>query len=220
MLRFQNYPDKIFMAILTAGMEMMIDQIRELLAVHRKNEEGAITLASLMPNAAGVFVPETALKTLKKMLQCHTGPGLYYLNDYHYLLLYDTLESFCNLHNDMVRIAPNAREKNRASRIAGVHIEKINFDDLVDIYYFDIDFLMDKDVVMNLGLDMRKGLGIQDETFAISQELAPHPDELAVRSETNITPVLMIQSRFWGPSSRVYPDIKLPDQEAIVVDLQ
>ncbi len=220
MLRFQNCPDNIFMAILTASMEMMIDQIREILAVHRKNEVGAVPLEFLMPDAAGVFMPETAMTTLKKMLQYHTGPGLYYLNDYHYLLLYDTLDYFCTIHNDMVRTAPNEREKKKASRIAGVHIEKINFDDLIDIYYFDIDFLMDKDVVMNLGHDMRKGLGIQDETFAISQELAPHPEELKIRDKEDEPSVLLVQSIFWGPSSRVYPDMDIPDQEIIEVDLQ
>ncbi len=183
MLRFQNYPDRIFMAILTESMEIVIDQIRELLAVHRKNEVGTGTFESLMPNAASVFVAETALNTLKRMLHCHKGPGLYYLNDYHYLLLYDTLEHFCIFHNDMVRTAPNEFEKNKNTRIAGVHIEKINFDDLIDIYFFDIDFLMGQNVVMNLGLDMRKGLGIQDETFAISQGLAPHPEELKFMDE-------------------------------------
>ncbi len=220
MLRFQSHPDKIFMAILTASMEMMVDQIRELLAVHRKNDPGAGTLESLMPNAAGVFVPETALKTLKRMLHCHKGPGIYYLNDYHYLLLHDTLEYFCDVHNDMVRIAPNEYEKNKTARLAGFHVEEIIFDDLIDIYFFDIDFLMDENVVMDLGVDKRKVLGMRKETFGISQGLAPHPEELAVRIGKNETPVIMIQSIFWSPSSRVYPDINLPDQEGIEVDLQ
>lgn len=161
-----------------------------------------------MANAGRVFNPETALKTLKRMLHCHKGPGLYNLNDYHYLLLYDSLEYFCNIHNDMVRTAPNAREKKKASRIAGVHIERIDFDDLIGIYFFDIDFLMDEDVVMNLRLEQRKGMGIHNEAFAISQGLAPHPEELKIREEKDEKPVLSIQSRFWGPSSRVYPDLE------------
>lgn len=38
MLRFQTPPDKILMVILTENIEMMIDQIRETLSVHRKKE--------------------------------------------------------------------------------------------------------------------------------------------------------------------------------------
>jgi hypothetical protein len=212
MLKFQTPPDKIFMAILTGSMEIMIDQIRELQAVHRKKEIGAGALESLMAHATRVFVPETALKTLKNMLHCHAGPGLYRLNDYHYLLLYDTLEYFCDIHNDMVLTAPNAREKKKASRIAGVHIERIDFDDLIDIYFFDTDFLIDEDVVMNLGLERRKGLGIHDETFGISQGLTPHPEELKIREEKDEKPVLNIQTRYWGPFSRVYPDLEEADK--------
>jgi len=113
------------MAILTNSMEVMIDQIRELQAVNQKREVGAGTLESLMPNAGRVFNSETSLKTLKTMLHCHKGPAVYRLNDYHYLLLYDTLEYFCDTRNEMLRTAPNAREKNKASRIAGVHTENL-----------------------------------------------------------------------------------------------
>ncbi len=211
MLRFQNYPDKIFMAILTESMEMVIDQIRELLAVHRKSEAGSNILEILMPNAAGVFVPESALKTLKRLLHCHKGPGFYYLNDYHYLLLYDTLENFCILHNDMVRNAPNEYEKNKASRIAGVHIEKINFDHLIGMYFHDIDFLFDADTVINLDLDKRKMLGMHEETFGISQGLAPHPEELRIRMMNEEISELRITSQFWGPDSKVYPDLNVAD---------
>ncbi len=207
MLRFQNHPDNIFMAILTGSMEIMIDQIRESLAVHRKNDAGAAPLEFLMPNAAGVFVPETALTTLKKMLRYHAGPGLYYLNDYHYLLLYDTLDFFCTIHNDMVRIASNVREKNKASRIAGVHVEKINFDNLIAMYFYDTDFLLDANTMINLGLDKRKVLGVHEETFGISQGLAPHPEELRFRLVKEEIPELRVTSQFWGFNSKVYPDL-------------
>ena len=196
------------MAILTDSMEMMIDQIRELLAVNRKRAVGSGPLESLMPNAGRSFNSETALKTLKKMLQCHKGPGFYHLNNYHYLLLYDTLESFCEIHNDLVRTAPNDREKNKASRIAGVHVERISFDDLTAMYFYDTDFLLDADTVINLGLDKRKLLGIHEETFGISQGLAPHPEELRIRKGKEEIPELRVTSRFWGPDSRVYPDLK------------
>jgi hypothetical protein len=208
MLRFQTPPDKIFMAILTESMEMMIDQMRETLSVHREKEVDTVSLESLMPNASRVFAPETALKILKRMLHCHKGPGFYRLNDYHFLLLYDVLGYFCDIHNDMVHTTPHAEEKNRASRIAGVHIEKINFNDLIAMYFYDTDFLLDADTMLNLGIDKRKALGIHEETFGLSQGLAPHPEEFRLKEEKEDVPELRITSRFWSPGSKVYPDLK------------
>jgi hypothetical protein len=121
MLRFQTPPDKIFMAILTESMEMMIDQMRETLSVHREKEVDTVSLESLMPNASRVFAPETALKILKRMLHCHKGPGFYRLNDYHFLLLYDVLGYFCDIHNDMVHTTPHAEEKIRCSTSASIN---------------------------------------------------------------------------------------------------
>jgi hypothetical protein len=207
MLKFHTPPDKIFMAILTESMDLMINQIRELLAVHRKNDAEACDLTSLMPNAGRVFVPETALKTLKKMLHCHAGPGLYQLNDYHYLLLYDTLKDFCDVHNDMVDSASNEHEKQRVSKVGAFHIERLGFDDLIDIYFYNTHFLINEDTMMNLNGDKKQELGMHEETFGISQGMSPHPEELKIRDEEE-NPVLRVESRFWRSSSKVYPDFE------------
>jgi hypothetical protein len=206
MLRFQTTPDKIFMAILTESMEMMIDRIGETLAVHRKEEVGSFVLESLIPNAARVFAAETALKTLKHMLHCHKGPRLYRLNDYHFLLLYDTLEYFCDVHNDRVHSAPNEHDKERTSRVGAFHVEEIRFEGLIDIYFYGTDFLMDEGAAIDLNPEEDHGSGIYDEAFSIAQGLAPHPEELKFREIKEEIPELSITSRFWRHGSRVYPD--------------
>jgi hypothetical protein len=205
MLRFLAPPDKIFMAVLTESIEMMIDKIGETVAVHRKDELGTFVFESLMPNAARVFVAETGLKTLKHILHCHKGPGLYRLNDYHFLLLYDTLEYFCDAHNSRVASAPNEHDRERASKVGAFHIEEIRFDGLIDIYFYGTDFLMDEGTVTDLPPE-EAGSGIHDEAFSISQGLAPHPEELKIREVQEDTPELRVSSRFWGPGSKVYPD--------------
>jgi len=212
MLRFQTSPDKIFMAILQDGITLMIDQLNTVKSSMNYSEDRRSVLENLLPFADRVFNYETALKTLKRMLVCHRRPGLYYLNDYHYLLLYDTLQCLCEVHNVRVKEASSINEKKRASKVGGYYIEEINFDYLIDIYFYDIDFLINSETMRELGIEERKGLGINDETFGISQGLAPHPEELAVKIIKNEKPILMIQSGLWGPSSRVYPDIKLQDQ--------
>lgn len=41
-----------------------------------------------------------------------------------------------------------------------VHIEEINFDVLISIYFFDIDFLMDTETMFRLGAEKRTDLGM------------------------------------------------------------
>lgn len=170
MLRFETPPDRIFMAILEESISLMIDLIREIKAV--KDLPGN-ELEYLLPTAGKVFGPLTAIKTLKRILACNKRPGLYRLNDYHYLLLYDTLQYFCEIHNDMVKEAHSGFEKQRMSKVGAFYIERIDFDALIDIYFYDIDFLMDGDTMIGLGLERRKELGLNDETFGISQGMAP-----------------------------------------------
>jgi hypothetical protein len=197
------------MAILEECIELMIDQITETKSGGRDKEEEIYEFESLLPVAGKVFNSETALKTLRRMLICHKRPGLYHLNDYHYLLLYDTLLNFCEIHNDMVKEASGKDEKKKVSKVGAFYIEKIDFDYLIDIYFYDTDFLFDADTVMELGLEKRKDLGIDDEIFSISQGLAPHPEELKIKVHKSEKPVLRIHSRFWSPSSGVYPDLGL-----------
>jgi hypothetical protein len=185
MLRFQTPPDKIFMAILQDGITFMIDQLNTVKSSMNYSVDRRSVLENLLPFAGRVFNCETALKTLKRMLVCHRRSGLYYLNDYHYLLLYDTLQYLCEVHNVRVMEASSINEKKRASKVGGYYIEEINFDNLIDIYFYDIDFLINSETMRELSIEERKGLGINDETFGISQGLAPHPEELAVKIVKN-----------------------------------
>ena len=209
MLRFQTAPDRIFMAILQESLELMIDQIRTIKMIRHREEEREYELSALLSNVGKVFNYVTALKTLKRMLVCHRRPGLYNLNDYHYLLLYDTLLNFCEIHNDMVRVSSSAGAKKREAKVGAFYIEKIDFDLLIGVYFYDTDFLLDAETVIKLGIEKRIELGIQDETFGISQGLAPHPEELKITVNKNEKPFLATQSRYWGKSSSVYPDLEV-----------
>ncbi len=211
MLGFQTPPDKIFMAILNDSINLMIDQIKAIKFSRQSEDAERREFESLLPVAGGVFKCKTALDTLKRILTCHKRPGLYRLNDYHYLLLYDTLQHFCEIHNDMVKEASGMHEKRRMSKVGAFYIERINFDDLIGIYFYDTDFLMDADIMIKLGIEKRKQMGLHDEIFGISQGLAPHPEELKIRVQNNEKPILRIQSRFWSPASRVYPDMELSE---------
>ena len=208
MLGFAAPPDRIFMSILKESFEIMIDQITKSILAARYAEKEKDSLQYILPLASRVFNAETARNTLKRMLACHKRPGLYHLNDYHFLLLYDTLHYYCEIRNDMVASAEGAREKERISRIGGFNIERLEADEIVGIYFFDTDFLMDPETMIEMGIDRRKQLGINNETFGISQGLAPHPEELKIKIVRDEKAVLIMQSVYFGPSSRVYPDME------------
>ena len=54
---------------------------------------------------------QTKLYIFWDCFACNKNQKLYYLNDYHYLLLYDTLQDFCVLQNDFVQEAKTKKEK-------------------------------------------------------------------------------------------------------------
>ena len=204
-------PDGIFTAMLEKSIEIIIDQLRELINTRLEKGTRGNEFEYLMPNAGRVFTPEAALKTLREILICHKRENLYRLNNYHYLLLYDTLYNYCEIHNDLVRTAADGREKKEVSDLGGFYVERIDFDDLIAMFFFDTDFLMDAETVVKLGLDKRKMLGIHGETFGISQGLVPHPEELELKRDDFDEYAGEEHPEFWSESSNVYPDMKASD---------
>jgi len=206
MLRFQSHPDKVFTAILKDSIELMIDEIHDAVSFSNSREEFSVQLKSLLPNASRVFNPQTALTTLREILVCLEKPQLYYLNDYHYLLLYDTLSNLCDLHNDAVRACETKEDRKQLSQIGDYFIEELLFDEIVDIYFYDIDFLLHPEETFNLGIEGRKSMDVSDNTFSISQGLAPHPEELLLIVHEDEIPIETDSSTYFGSNSKVYPD--------------
>ena len=206
MLRFQSHPDKVFTAILKDSIELMTDEIHDAVSLAKSTEELSEYLNSFLPNASKVFNPQTALNTLNEILVCLAKPQLYQLNDYHYLLLYDTLSNLCDLHNKAVREAEIKADRKQISQIGNYYIEKLLFHEMVDIYFYDIDFLIDTEEAFQLGIEGRKNMDVSEATFAISQGLAPHPEELSLVVHEGETLIETEPSPYFGSKSKVYPD--------------
>jgi hypothetical protein len=204
MLSFQETPDRIFIEILRAGMEIVIDEISDLIDYSDNPKKARNELRLILPLAAKVFSPEAALKTLKDMLEKLLTPGLYSLNDYHNLLLYDTLQLYAELHNDLVRSSGSKDEKAAASAVGPYHIEKIDFERLESIYFQEADFLFDPEVMLSMGEEERKKMAFKPETFSLTQGLAPHPEELILKKIAEKYEIPETSSYF-NPASGVYP---------------
>ncbi len=165
MLYFEARPDPVFTAILHAALEHTRDRIDDL-----PSEDW---WPNLFPDLASCFTPAAARRTITKLLLASRARHVYRLSDYHWLLVYDCLHLFCEVHNDLV-----AEKRGRPQSVGQYQIGPIDFELILEYYFWDTDFLFDPDVISAMGPEGRQQMGISDEVFGVSQGLAPHTDEL------------------------------------------
>ncbi len=169
MLRFATPPDPPLMAIVQAALEILQDSLKP---VGQTDAERLAFWQAQYPAAARVFSLTLAQAAAAHPVAATADPRLYQLTDYHWLLLSDALRCFCDIHNDAVQEEPGPLP------VGPYRIGPIDFDWLVDRYFWDTDFLLEGADVLALGLNGREALGLNAETFGLTQGLSPHPDEL------------------------------------------
>ena len=112
--------------------------------------------------------------------------------DYHWLLVYECLKKHMALFNDapvpsvVTRLRALARDQDtvylhlptRSKGTAGVWMD---FDEFIDVYLWDTDFLMDVGLVDHLAPEAKQQLGLSTEVFGVTHALTPHPDELILK---------------------------------------
>src|SRR5262249_23091734 len=144
------------------------------------------------PLAAACFTPELARETLIDLIAKLRLPEMYVLTEYHWLLLYECLKAMIEVLNDdplpslVAQLTTLATAQDalylslptRGEGVAGFHIV---FDALVDMYFWDTDFLMDAELFARLSPDEKASLGLSPSVFGVVQGLTPHPDELVLR---------------------------------------
>ena len=142
--------------------------------------------------SARCFTRELARATLLDMLEKLQCPEEYIPTDYHWLLLYECLQIQLSVLNDMslpclieqlqgvihADDVPYLSFPGTARSSAGCHID---FEALVDTYFWDTDFLLDAETFTRLDADAKKNLGFTEGLFGVVQGLSPHPDELVLR---------------------------------------
>ena len=166
MLRFQYPPDSIFLDILHGAIE-------EVLWWLELTEYDQEKFSNSYCQSAKCFHPKLAQKTLKQLLRASKAKSLYQLTDYHWLLLYEVLWRFCELFND--------EPKEMAPTLAKQYgINEIDFHELIDLYFWDTDFLASPDDLINIGEDGRKQMGFGGEAFGVVQRMVPHPEEIKI----------------------------------------
>ena len=201
MLRFAENPDIIFTQILNQAFDYAIDlMIRD----HLEDKYDADRWVTQLPRASKVFSPETAMITVKELQKGNKDEtGLWELNDYHYRLLYDILDEFCEVRNDMGREidVPFAE-------MSGFKIWEVNFEVISEIYFPDTDFLIPRERMEDLDEEEKEQFGFRPETFPTTMGLKPHPDELKLKlwEKGNYTPQLPDDSAYRKGTSK-YPEL-------------
>ncbi len=164
MLRFENKPDEIFVLLINEAIEDMICYIEMDDDVDARQD----ALKASMPRSSELFDARGAMDQLGALRECLNSDTLYKPTDYHWLLLYECLRSYCDYFND-----------ERIGDVYKLHkIEHIDFESLIECYFWDTDFLNDD--IPNVSLEVRQMMGVSSETFGLTAGMKPHPDELVL----------------------------------------
>jgi hypothetical protein len=149
-------------------------------------------VAAAYPLSLMCFTRDVAHKTLLDLRAKLEAPELYVLTEYHWLLMYECLKQQIALFNDeplpsvVKRLRTLTTEKDTtylrlSSRSKGLPGVSIDFDQFIDVYFWDTDFLTDAHMFSDLTPEAKRHLGFSKEVFAVTHGLAPHPDELVLK---------------------------------------
>jgi hypothetical protein len=192
MLRFSAPLTAAATAIVVACLEIASDEIVDLYDSHEAWRDA-------YPLSATCFTPELARETLVDLVAKLRLPEEYVPTEYHWLLMYECLQGQIEALNDALLLdlveelttlatTQDALYLSLPTRAKGVAGFFIDFDALVDTYFWDTDFLLDAERFAQLDADAKANLGFSPSTFGVTQGLAPHPDERVLRRAEECEP--------------------------------
>ena len=132
MIYFQTKPAAVFEAILQEAL------LSEMTEVKMLADDGAIgSWEGLYPQTSVAFEPYTAIRVMAQLLAATRDVSVHRLADAHWLVLYECLQNFCAMHNELLEDDLHAFRSIGAFRMGHVDAEA-----LVAIYFWDTDFLI------------------------------------------------------------------------------
>ena len=144
------------------------------------------------PLSAACFTPTLARETLVDLVGKLRLPEAYVPTAYHWLLMYECLQVQIEVLNEVplpalvahltaVATAHDALYLSLPTRTQGVEGFHMDFDALIDTYFWDTDFLLDAERFARLSAEAKTHLGFSPSVFGATQGLPPHPEELVLR---------------------------------------
>jgi hypothetical protein len=184
MLRFASPLTPAATAIFVMCLDLAADEVSEVDRPEAWQEA--------YPRSATCFTPVLARATLVDLVEKLRLPEEYVPTDYHWLLMYECLQGQTEALNEdplpplvnlltALATAQDALYLTLPARSQGSAGFSIDFDALVDMYFWDTDFLLDAEQFARLDPDAKASLGFSPSVFGVIQGLSPHPDELVLR---------------------------------------
>ena len=196
MLYFRTKPDPVFSAIFYRALEFELHEIGRI-----SSEKDFDAWEAGYGNICERFTPYSALVSIEELLVASRKDQVYQLGDYHWLLIYECLKNFCAIHEDLAM-----HEEDGSVTIEEFRLHQIDFQGIVDLYFWDTDFLVlpDQD-------SMPEVCGTLPNVDSLCQAslttgLQPHPRYLRLVSVNEPTWRLPQLYEFYGQHSRCYPD--------------
>lgn len=131
-------------------------------------------MSNFYEQTSKVFNRKELLSQIKKLLTAHKSNKLFRVTDYHFLILHDVIFTAVCLHNDFVQ--------SECALFCDLKIKNIDFGCVVDIFFWDEDFLISSDIFDNLPSDAKRSLNFSEETFGVVHGLKPHHEELKLKA--------------------------------------
>jgi hypothetical protein len=165
MLHWQTEPDQLLMKIVDEAIADALDFSHALKSTFPPD------WAECFPSAARFFSIDSWMSEAQKLKAANRSPQVFQITDYHWLLLEEVLRRYCELYND-----------GTIDRIVheGTRIREIDFEGILELFFWDLDFAIPFEELAALGLSGREQMGTSDEALAIAAGLAPHADELVL----------------------------------------
>jgi hypothetical protein len=164
MIRFAAKPDKIFSELLACA----IADISENYLNFGDPRDQEDWLCAAMPRGARFFTAPQARAQLLAIQSVHFDDRLYELTKYHWLLLYECLETFVQGFNEQ----PVGSLGNRY----GIH--RIDFSKIIQLFFWDLTFLSDH--LAKMSREESRTMLIWPESMGLSAGFRTHPDELTL----------------------------------------
>jgi len=172
MLRFAVPPDRAFQSIVTAAIEIPLDLLKDPCV------DDNMAMCNCCEQIRTMFTRQLLLEQLKALLQAHLDNALYMPSEYHFMILYDILDTFVEIHNDTLRLDGLA-----CAQVGDVMLGEIDFDWITELYFWDTDFLTPAETMDELTAEAKEMTGFSPGTFGVVHGLVPHPDELRLKLE-------------------------------------
>jgi hypothetical protein len=185
MLRFQTPLTAAAREIVIYGLAVAADEIIDVYEDHE-------AWATAYPLSSACFTRELARSVLLDVLEKLNSPDWYVPTDYHWLLMYECLKEQIALFNDapVPSVVDRLRTLASDQDTAYLHLPKrsggtagmwIGFDEFIEVYFWDTDFLTNAEMFSHLTPEDKQQLGFSGEAFGVTHRLAPHPDELVLK---------------------------------------